>query len=93
LQWRAGSRAVSDPDHTRMLVSRPAPAHQESFVMQPVQRISKSRKRKRRSHHALTPIHYVRCPQCGNSKLPHCACDNCGYVNPKLALQVQTDES
>ena len=61
--------------------------------MQPVQRISKSRKRKHRSHHALKPIHYVRCPQCGNSKLPHCACDNCGYVNPKLALQVQTDES
>ena len=68
-------------------------SQQESFVMQPVQRISKSRKRKRRSHHALTPIHYVRCPQCGNAKLPHCACDNCGYVNPKLALQVQTDES
>jgi large subunit ribosomal protein L32 len=62
-------------------------------AMQPVQRISKSRKRKRRSHHALKPIHYVRCPQCGNSKLPHCACDNCGYVNPKLALQVETEES
>jgi large subunit ribosomal protein L32 len=60
--------------------------------MQPVQRISKSRKRKRRSHHALTPIHYVRCPQCGNSKLPHCACANCGYVNPQLALQVAAEE-
>ena len=35
----------------------------------------------------------VRCPQCGNSKLPHCACDNCGYVNPKLSLQVETQES
>ncbi len=27
--------------------------------MQPVMKISKSRKRKRRSHHALRPIHYV----------------------------------
>jgi large subunit ribosomal protein L32 len=62
-------------------------------VMLPVQRHSKSRKRKRRSHHALKPIHYVRCPQCGNAKLPHSACDNCGYVNPKLALQVESDES
>ncbi len=65
---------------------------QELLVMLPVQKHSKSRKRKRRSHHALKPIHYVRCPQCGNAKLPHAACDNCGYVNPKLALQVEPSE-
>ena len=34
-----------------------------------------------------------RCPQCGSSKLPHCACDNCGYVNPKLALAVETESA
>ncbi len=60
--------------------------------MLPVQKHSKSRKRKRRSHHALTPIHYVRCPQCGGAKLPHAACDNCGYVNPKLALHVEQEQ-
>ena len=59
--------------------------------MLPVQKHSKSRKRKRRSHHALTPPHTVRCPQCGNAKLPHCACGNCGYVNPQLALAVETE--
>ncbi len=59
--------------------------------MQPVQRISKSRKRKRRSHHALDPIHYVRCAQCGNAKLPHAACGNCGFVNPKLSLPVEQE--
>jgi ribosomal protein L32 len=42
---------------------------------------------------ALKPIHYVRCPQCGNSKLPHCACGNCGYVNPKLALAVESESA
>jgi large subunit ribosomal protein L32 len=63
----------------------------EFDFMLPVQRHSKSRKRKRRSHQALKPIHYVRCPQCGSSKLPHCACDNCGYVNPKLSLQMDTE--
>ena len=68
-------------------------AQETETAMLPVQRHSKSRKRKRRSHHALKPIHYVRCPQCGNAKLPHSACDNCGYVNPKLALQVESDES
>ncbi|MGD0141514.1 MAG: 50S ribosomal protein L32 [Tepidisphaeraceae bacterium] len=65
----------------------------ENSRMQPVMKISKSRKRKRRSHHALRPIHYVRCPQCSNAKLPHCACDNCGYVNPKLALQMETEQA
>jgi large subunit ribosomal protein L32 len=57
--------------------------------MQPVQKISKARKRKRRSHQALAPIHYVRCPQCGTGKLPHAACGNCGYVNRDLALAVE----
>lgn len=62
--------------------------------MLPVQKHSKSRKRKRRAHHALKPTHYVRCPQCGTAKLPHCSCENCGYVNPKLALQIEsTDET
>ena len=59
--------------------------------MLPVQKISKARKRKRRAHHALTPIHYVRCPQCGSAKLPHCACGNCGFVNPTLALAVPAE--
>ena len=61
--------------------------------MQPVQKISKSRKRKRRSHQAMSPIHYIKCPQCGNAKLPHCSCENCGYVNSKLSLAVEKDEA
>ena len=61
--------------------------------MLPVQKHSKARKRKRRAHLALKPIHYVRCAQCGSAKLPHAACDNCGYVNPKLALPVEQDQA
>lgn len=57
--------------------------------MLPPQKISKSRKRNRRSHHALQPVHLVRCPKCSHPKLPHAACDNCGYVNPRLALQIR----
>jgi large subunit ribosomal protein L32 len=60
--------------------------------MVPVQKNSKSRTRKRRSHMALRPIHYVHCPQCSHPKRPHCACDNCGYVNPKLALHVEQEQ-
>lgn len=61
--------------------------------MLPVQKVSKSRKRRRRSHHALKPIHYVRCPQCANAKLPHVACGNCGYVNSNLSLEFETADS
>ena len=56
--------------------------------MLPVQRISKARKRKRRSHQALKPIHYVRCPQCASAKLPHVSCGNCGFVNPTLSVEM-----
>ncbi len=56
--------------------------------MQPVQKVSKSRKRNRRSHHALKPIHYVRCAQCGSAKLPHVSCGNCGYHNSTVAVDV-----
>jgi large subunit ribosomal protein L32 len=60
--------------------------------MLPVQKKSKSRKGMRRSHHAVKALNYVRCPQCGSSKLPHAACDNCGYVNPKLSIAVDSDQ-
>ena len=61
--------------------------------MLPVQKVSKSRKRRRRSHHAIKPVHYVRCPQCANAKLPHRACGECGYVNPSLSLRYETAEA
>ena len=56
--------------------------------MQPVQKISKARKGKRRSHHAISATQYVRCHQCGSAKKPHCACGNCGYHNPNVAVSV-----
>ncbi|MFT3786854.1 MAG: 50S ribosomal protein L32 [Tepidisphaeraceae bacterium] len=59
--------------------------------MNPVQKISKSRKRKRRSHHALRPAHSVKCAQCGNAKLPHAACGNCGYHNASVAVAVSEE--
>ena len=59
--------------------------------MLPVQRVSKSRKRRRRSHHALKAPQYGLCRQCGTAKLPHVACTNCGFVNPKVALKSVED--
>lgn len=60
--------------------------------MLPFCKTSKSKKGMRRSHHALTGLNVVRCPKCGQSKLPHRLCANCGYVNKKLSLVVAAEQ-
>lgn len=61
--------------------------------MVPVTRKSKARKRSRRSHLALTPIQLISCLQCGQAKLPHAACGNCGYVNSHTSITIGKEES
>lgn len=60
--------------------------------MLPVKKTSRSRTRSRRSHHARRPTNIVDCPRCNSPKLPHAACDNCGYVRPGLSLQVEKEK-
>ena len=60
--------------------------------MLPVGKTSKMRKRTRRAHHALKPVNLVACPKCGKAKLPHCACEQCGYVSGKVLLPIETEE-
>ncbi len=55
--------------------------------MLPVKKKSKCDKRKRRAHHALSPVNLVSCPKCGHAKLPHAACTPCGYVSGKQTLR------
>jgi len=59
--------------------------------MLPTQKLSRARTRKRRSHHRLRAANYVDCPQCNSPKLPHAACENCGYVRPKLSLETKKE--
>jgi len=56
--------------------------------MLPTQKLSRSRTRLRRSHHAKARPNFTDCPRCNAPKLPHAACDNCGYVRPGLSLKV-----
>ena len=60
--------------------------------MLPVTKKSKMRKRTRRSHHALQPVQLIACPQCGQGKLAHAACGNCGYVNAHTSIKIATEE-
>jgi len=61
--------------------------------MLPTKKTSKSRTRTRRAHHRLKPVNYTICKKCGQAKLPHAACRNCGYVNPNITLDLSKDES
>jgi len=60
--------------------------------MHPTHKISRTRKLKRRSHHALRAPHTVDCSNCGSPKLPHAACSNCGFVRPGLFLKDAEEE-
>jgi large subunit ribosomal protein L32 len=60
--------------------------------MLPVKKMSKTRTRTRRAHHALQPLTLSPCPKCGKPKLPHGACGTCGYVNAKVMLPVGEKE-
>ncbi|MHC4114536.1 MAG: 50S ribosomal protein L32 [Planctomycetota bacterium] len=56
--------------------------------MLPAKKTSKVRTRTRRSHHRLKAANYTTCKKCGQAKLPHAACQNCGYLNPKITLKL-----
>jgi large subunit ribosomal protein L32 len=61
-------------------------------IMQPSQKTGHARSRCRRSHQALKPVNFFDCPKCNHPKLPHAACDNCGYVRPGLSLSIEKQE-
>lgn len=52
----------------------------------PKRKSSVSRKRKRRSHHALKPTNLGTCDHCGQPKLSHRACPNCGYYRGRQVI-------
>ncbi len=54
----------------------------------PKQRHTKSRRNKRRSHHALTKQNFVVCPKCGSPVLPHQICQNCGTYAGREVIDV-----
>ena len=45
----------------------------------PKRKTSRSKTRKRRSHHALRAKSLSVCPHCNQRKLPHRVCESCGY--------------
>ncbi|MBN2512554.1 MAG: 50S ribosomal protein L32 [Sedimentisphaerales bacterium] len=56
--------------------------------MLPTKKKSHSTIRSRRAHKALKPVNYSLCKKCGAAKLPHAACEKCGYVNSDITLKL-----
>ncbi|HEX6385298.1 MAG TPA: 50S ribosomal protein L32 [Anaerolineae bacterium] len=57
----------------------------------PKRKISKSRRDRRRSHHALDLFHLVPCPECGTMKRAHHVCHYCGTYNGRQILPDQRE--
>jgi large subunit ribosomal protein L32 len=56
----------------------------------PKKKISKSRRDKRRAHHALAAASYAECPNCGELKRPHHVCSACGHYDGREVLETET---
>jgi large subunit ribosomal protein L32 len=52
----------------------------------PQKKISKSRRDKRRSHHAIGSANPGRCPRCNQAVKPHRICGNCGYYRGRTVI-------
>lgn len=55
----------------------------------PRRKLSKSRKRKRRTHDNLPQVNLANCPQCGEAKLPHHACSHCGTYKGREVIKIK----
>lgn len=52
----------------------------------PFRRVSKTVKRKRRTHFKLAAPTLVKCPNCGEYTVSHRVCKSCGYYDGKQVL-------
>jgi len=52
----------------------------------PKRKVSKSKRDKRRTHQKISGPELMECPECGEAKLPHHACLECGDYKGKNVL-------
>ena len=58
----------------------------------PFRRISKTRKKLRRTHLKKDAPSTTKCPKCGATIKPHRACPECGNYKGKEVVKVKKDE-
>ncbi len=59
----------------------------------PFRKISKSQKRKRRTHFKLQAPTMAVCPNCGEITLSHTVCKKCGYYKGKQVIAPKPEKT
>lgn len=57
----------------------------------PKRKTSRTRRDKRRTHDALKPRNLVQCSNCGEMRLPHRVCPNCGFYKGREVIEIKED--
>ena len=55
----------------------------------PKRRTSKSKKRMRRTHYKAAAPTLAPCPKCGEMRIPHRVCPNCGYYTGERRIEIE----
>lgn len=58
----------------------------------PFRKVSKTRKRMRRSHNALASVSTTTCPNCGATIKPHRVCKKCGSYKGTQVIEEKKDK-
>ena len=58
----------------------------------PKRKHSSGRRDRRRTHDALTPVSLVACSNCGEMRLPHSVCPNCGHYKGHEVVSVEKEK-
>jgi large subunit ribosomal protein L32 len=61
------------------------------MVPQPKRKLSKGRRDRRRAHDSLTTANIVQCSNCGEMRLPHTVCPNCGFYQGREVLHIEKE--
>jgi len=62
------------------------------MVPLPKRKLSKGRRDRRRAHDAMQAVNLVQCSNCGQMRLPHNICPNCGYYQGREVIQVEKEK-
>ena len=57
----------------------------------PKRKSTSGRRDRRRSHDALKARNSIACTNCGQPRLPHHVCPNCGYYQGREVLTIEKD--